>query len=59
MSNVLNKGKHNKNKRNQKHQAPVAAEAPKKKNYPTSVELPETIIVKDFAERLGRDVAKS
>lgn len=58
LSNVLNKGKHNKNKRNQKHQAPVAAEAPKKKNYPTSVELPETIIVKDFAERLGRDVGE-
>ena len=58
LSNVLNKGKHNKNKRNQKHQVPVAAEAPKKKNYPTSVELPETIIVKDFAERLGRDVGE-
>ena len=58
LSNVLNKGKHNKNKRNQKHQAPVASEAPKKKNYPTSVELPETIIVKDFAERLGRDVGE-
>lgn len=29
-----------------------------KKNYPTSVELPETIIVKDFAERLGRDVGE-
>ena len=58
LSNVLNKGKHNKNKRNQKHQAPVAQEAPKKKNYPTSVELPETIIVKDFAERLGRDVGE-
>ena len=58
LSNVLNKGKHNKNKRNQKRQAPVAQEAPKKKNYPTSVELPETIIVKDFAERLGRDVGE-
>ena len=59
MSNVLNKGKHNKNKRNQKHQAPVAQEAPKKKkNYPTAIELPETIIVKDFAERLGRDVGE-
>ncbi|MGN0947791.1 MAG: translation initiation factor IF-2 [Megasphaera sp.] len=58
LSNVLNKGKHhNKNKRNQKHQAPVQ-EAPKKKNYPTSIELPETIIVKDFAERLGRDVGE-
>ena len=56
LSNVLNKGKH-KNKRNQKNQAPVAAEMPKK-NYPTSVELPETIIVKDFAERLGRDVGE-
>ena len=58
LSNVLNKGKHNKNKRNQKHQAPAAPEAPKKKNYPTSIELPETIIVKDFAERLGRDVGE-
>ena len=59
LSNVLNKGKHNKNKRNQKHQAPVAQEAPKKKkNYPTAIELPETIIVKDFAERLGRDVGE-
>ena len=58
LSNVLNKGKHNKNKRNQKRQAPVAQEAPKKKNNPTSVELPETIIVKDFAERLGRDVGE-
>ena len=29
-----------------------------KKNYPTSVELPETIIVKDFAERMGRDVGE-
>lgn len=56
LSNVLNKGKH-KNKRNQKNQAPVAAEMPKK-NYPTSVELPETIIVKDFAERMGRDVGE-
>ena len=58
LSNVLNKGKHNKNKRNQKHQAPAAPEAPKKKNYPTAIELPETIIVKDFAERLGRDVGE-
>lgn len=58
LSNVLNKGKHNKNKRNQKHQAPVVQEAPKKKNYPTAIELPETIIVKDFAERLGRDVGE-
>ena len=34
-------------------------EAPsKKKNYPTSIELPETIIVKDFAERLGREVSE-
>ena len=58
LPNVLNKGKHhNKNKHNQKHQAPVQ-EAPKKKNYPTSIELPETIIVKDFAERLGRDVGE-
>ena len=48
----------NKNKRNQKHQAPVVQEAPKKKNYPTAIELPETIIVKDFAERLGRDVGE-
>jgi translation initiation factor IF-2 len=61
LSNVLNKGK-NKNKRNKnQHGGQHAAmqEAPsKKKNYPTSIELPETIIVKDFAERLGREVSE-
>lgn len=60
LSNVLNKGKHknkhNKNNRNQNH--PVQEQAGKKKNYPTSIEIPETIIVKDFAERMGREVSE-
>lgn len=58
LSNVLNKGKHkNKNHKNQPQQM-QNHETAKKKNYPTSIELPETIIVKDFAERLGREVGE-
>ena len=61
LSNVLNKGK-NKNKRNKNQhggQNVAMQDTPaKKKNYPTSIELPETIIVKDFAERLGREVSE-
>lgn len=61
LSNVLNKGK-NKNKRNKNQHGGqnVAMQdtSAKKKNYPTSIELPETIIVKDFAERLGREVSE-
>lgn len=56
LSNVLNKGK--KKGKNGKN-APVQPVAePKKKNYPTAIELPESITVKDFAERLGRDVGE-
>lgn len=58
LSNVLNKGKHkNKNHKNQPQQT-ASNETAKKKNYPTDIELPETIIVKDFAERLGREVGE-
>ncbi|WP_301859496.1 translation initiation factor IF-2 [uncultured Megasphaera sp.] len=58
LSNVLNKGK-NKNNRRQKNQpVQTAANEPVKKNYPTEIELPETIIVKDFAEKLGRPVSE-
>lgn len=61
LSNVLNKGK-NKNKRNKNQHggqhAAMQEALSKKKNYPTSIELPETIIVKDFAERLGREVSE-
>lgn len=59
LSNVLNKGK-NKNRRNQKQQNAEAAmnEPAKKKNYPTAIEIPESITVKEFAERLGRDVGE-
>ncbi len=58
LSNVLNKGKHkNKNHKNQQQQT-QRTEPAKKKNYPTEIELPETIIVKDFAERLGREVGE-
>lgn len=60
LSNVLNKGKH-KNKRNKgqfANQHTQEAPVKKTKNYPTSIELPETIIVKDFAERLGREVSE-
>lgn len=59
LSNVLNKGKgKNKNHKGQAPQQNAANDAAKKKNYPTAIELPETIIVKDFAERLGREVGE-
>ena len=60
LSNVLNKGKH-KNNKNQKtfHMTQEGNNATQqKKNYPTEIAIPETIIVKDFAERLGRDVGE-
>ena len=63
LSDVLNGGgKHNKNKNKHNHNKhqhqPQQDAAPKRKNYPTSIELPDTIVVKDFAERLGRDVGE-
>lgn len=61
LSNVLNKGKNKNNKNNKKqggHHDMGGGEPAKKKNYPTSIELPETIIVKDFAEKLGREVGE-
>lgn len=60
LSNVLNKGKNKNNKHNKKQsgQHDAANEQAKKKTYPTSIELPETIIVKDFAEKLGREVGE-
>ena len=61
LSNVLNKGKNKNNKNNKKqggHHDMGDGELAKKKNYPTSIELPETIIVKDFAEKLGREVGE-
>lgn len=59
LSNVLNKGK-NKAGKNQKKSGNVSEshELTKKKVYPTEIELPETIIVKDFAEKLGREVGE-
>ena len=59
LSNVLNKGK-NKNRRNQKNQQAQDAMKPEQNNkkYPTAIEIPESITVKDFAERLGRDVGE-
>ena len=61
LSNVLNKGKNKNSKNNKKqvgHHDMGGSEPAKKKNYPTSIELPETIIVKDFAEKLGREVGE-
>lgn len=60
LSNVLNKGKNKNNKHNKKQggQNNMVNEPAKKKNYPTSIELPEAIIVKDFAEKLGREVGE-
>lgn len=59
LSNVLGKGKH-KNRHASKNAHPVEGNAPatKKKTYPTEVSVPETIIVKEFAERLGREVGE-
>lgn len=62
LSNVLNKGKNKSNKHNQRNQHMNhdmnSGETMKKKHYPTSIELPETISVKDFADRLGREVGE-
>ncbi len=59
LSNVLNKGK-GKAGKNQKKQAgqSVHAGQEKRPNFPTEIELPESIIVKDFAEKLGREVGE-
>ena len=56
LSNVLNKGK--KKGKNGKNMPVQPVAEPKKKNYPTEIEIPESITVKDFAERLGRDVGE-
>ncbi|ERT57155.1 translation initiation factor IF-2 [Megasphaera vaginalis (ex Srinivasan et al. 2021)] len=62
LSNVLNKGKGKKNKNNRQaqhnQQNQVNAAPARKKNYPTAIELPEMISVKDFAEKLGREVGE-
>lgn len=68
LSNVLNKGKNKNNRHNQRNQHNQhnqhnntdmrGNEAAKKKHYPTAIELPETITVKDFADRLGREVGE-
>ncbi|WP_075572657.1 translation initiation factor IF-2 [Megasphaera coli] len=61
LSNVLNKGK-NKNNRRNDHRGHNSndphGQQTKKKNYPEAVTLPETLSVKDFAERLGREVGE-
>lgn len=61
LSNVLNKGK-NKNNRRNDHRGhnsnDLHGQQTKKKNYPEAVTLPETLSVKDFAERLGREVGE-
>ncbi|MCH4166953.1 MAG: translation initiation factor IF-2 [Megasphaera sp.] len=62
LSNVLNKGKNKNNRHNQRNQHANpngnGSEVVKKKHYPTEIELPETIVVKDFADRLGREVGE-
>lgn len=62
LSNVLNKGKAKNNRRNDRHTQQNGYQQnnqpAKKKNYPEAIELPETIAVKDFAERLGREVGE-
>ncbi len=59
LTDALSKGKNKKNRKGghgQQHD--FHQNQPQKKNYPESIELPETITVKDFAERLGREVAE-
>lgn len=62
LSNVLNKGKNKNNRHNQRNQSNqrdiTGMEPMRKKNYPEAITLPETIIIKDFAEKLGREVAE-
>jgi len=63
LSNVLNKNK-NKNKghrsmqHGQREGFTMNAEAMRKKKYPTAIEIGDSITVKDFAEKLDREVGE-